>query len=162
MGKITPRSLRTNALLSITDALAAFLDKRGGREHAHLALLWEHWNMVMGKELALLAIPLGHKKDTLLLAAEDSMAAQDIAMQSDEVLERVNAFMNEPYFSRLQVELVMGRQDLSRARPESRPRPSDYHVSRPENLGSLRGAFEPASPVTRCYEAYLRYFSRTR
>lgn len=162
MGKIAPRSRRVNALMSITDALAAFLDKRGGKEHARLDLLWEHWGMVMGEELAGLAIPLGHKKDVLLLAAEDSMAAQDIAMQSGEVLERVNAFMNEPYFSRIQVELVMGRHDLSRARPALRPRPSDYHVPRPENLGSLQGAFEPASPVARCYEAYLRYFYRAK
>ena len=161
MGKIAPRSRRTNALMSITDALAAFMGKRGGGERTRLTLLWEHWGMVMGEELASLAIPLGHKKDVLLLAAEDSMAAQDIAMQSGEVLERVNAFMDERYFSRIQVELVMGRGDLSRARPELRPRPRDYRAPRPENLGSLRGTFDPESPVARCYEAYLRYFSRT-
>jgi hypothetical protein len=160
MGKIAPRSRRVNAPTSVADALAAFLEKRGGKEHARLTLLWEHWGMVMGEVLAPLALPLGRKKDVLLLAAEDSMAAQDIVMQSGEVLERVNAFMDEPYFSRIQVELAGGRRDLSRARPEIRQRPSGYRVPRPEKLGSLHGAFEPASPVARCYEAYLRYFSR--
>lgn len=161
MGKIAPRSRRANTLTSITDALAAFLDKRGGKEHARLVLLWEHWDMVMGGELAPFVMPLGHKKETLLLAAEDSMAAQEIAMRSGEVLERVNAFMDQPYFSRIQVELVMGRHALSHARRDIRPRPADYRAPRPERLGSLHGAFDPASPVARCYEAYLRYFSRT-
>lgn len=148
--------------MSITAALAGFLDKRGGPEHERLTLLWEHWEMVMGENLASLAIPLGHKKDVLILAAEDSMAAQDIVMQSGEVLERVNAFMNEQYFLRIQVGLIMGRADLSRALPPLRPRPPEPRVPRPENLGSLQGSFDPASPVARCYEAYLRYFSRMK
>ena len=162
MGRPTPRSYRTNALMSITDALSAFLTKRGGEEHSRLTMLWEHWEMVMGTELASLAIPLGHKKETLRLAAEDSMAAQDIVMQSCEILERVNAFMNETYFSRIQVELVMGRNDLSHKLPELRPKPPEYRAPKPEDLGALHGSFDPDSPVTRCYEAYLRYFSRLK
>ncbi len=106
MGRIAPRSRRVNALKSITEALADFLDKHGGGEHGRLTHLWEHWEMVMGGELASLAIPLGHKKDTLILAAEDSMAAQDIAMQSGEVLERANAFKNQPYLSRIKDDQV--------------------------------------------------------
>ena len=146
---------------SITDALAEFLDTRGGGEHAMLTRLWEHWEMVMGKDLADLAVPLGHKKETLLLAAEDSMAAQDIAMQAEEVLERANAFMNAAYFSRVQVELVMGRKDLSKPVGALRPAPPEGKAPRPDNLGALQGRLDPDSPVTRCYEAYLRYFSRS-
>ena len=148
--------------MSITAALTTFLGKRSGAEHAHLTRLWEHWDMVMGEDLAALASPLGHKKDVLLLAAEDSMAAQDIAMRTEEILERVNAFMNERYFSRVQVELPMGRQDLSRSAPPLRPRPPDYQAPRPENLGDLKKTLPPDSPVGQCYQAYLRYFSRTK
>ena len=160
MGRPAPRSQRANALLGIADALAVFLGKRGGAEHACLTRLWEHWEMVMGEDLAGLAKPLGHKKDVLLIAAEDSMAAQDIVMQASEVLERANAFMNEPYFSRIQVELTMGRLDLSNALPASRPAPPDYRIDRPHNLGGLSGKLDPDSPVAQCYEAYLQYFSR--
>lgn len=160
MGRPASRSERTLALRSVTDALADFLDKRGGAEHARLTLLWEHWRMVMGVELASLGMPLGHKKDVLHIAAEDSMAAQDLAMQADEVLERVNAFMRCRYFSRIQVELVMGRNDLSRPAPPLRPKPVETKPRRPENLGSLVGKLDPSSPVTQCYEAYLRYFAR--
>ena len=160
MGKPALRSQRSNTLLNVTEALAVFLSKRGGAEHVCLTQLWEHWAMVMGEELASLAAPLGHKKGSLLLGAEDSMAAQDLAMQSAEILERANAFMNERYFSRIQVELSMGRQNLSRSLLSSRPKPQDYRIPRPENLGSLKGLFAPDSPVGQCYEAYLRYFSR--
>ncbi|CAK7063598.1 MAG: hypothetical protein DELT_01537 [Desulfovibrio sp.] len=160
MGKIAPRSSRVNALCSITDALAVFLDQRGGRERARLTLLWDHWEMVMGKDLAAIAIPLGHKKDALFIAAEDSMAAQEIAMQADEVLLRANAFMNGHVFSRVQVELVMGRNDLSRTAPVLREPPPEYETKKPEQLGSLIGVLDPESPVTKCYEAYVRYFSR--
>lgn len=161
MVRTTPRSFRTNALMSAADAIAALLAKRSGGERTRLTQLWDHWRMVMGDDIASLAIPLGHKKDVLLLATEDSMAAQDIVMQSGEILQRANAFMDERYFSRIQVELIMGRTDLSVARPELRPRPGDYRAPRPKNLGSLQGALPPDSPVARCYEAYLRYFSRT-
>lgn len=161
MGKIAPRVARVNALCSITEALSAFLEKRGGKERTRLTLLWDHWEMVMGEELSSLAIPLGHRKDVLVIAAEDSMAAQDIAMQADEVLLRVNAFMNENYFSRIQVELVMGRNDLSRNLPDTRPAPPIIKPRKPDQLGTLSGALDPESPVTKCYEAYCRYFSRT-
>ena len=148
------------ALRGISEALAYFLGKRDGNEHGQLTRLWEHWAMVMGREIASLGVPLGHKKDALIIAAEDSMAAQDIAMQAGEVLERANAFMRGPYFSRIQVELTMGRNDLSKPAPEMRPKPPDYQPPRPEQLGGLTGSLDPASPVARCYEAYLRYFSR--
>lgn len=117
--------------------------------------------MVMGQDLASLGAPLGHKKDVLVIAAEDSMAAQDLAMQANEVLERINSFMQGPYFSRIQVELAMGRNDLSRPVPPLRPKPPDYKPSRPEKLGALSDKLDPSSPVAQCYRAYLQYFSRT-
>lgn len=160
MGRPAPRSQRTLALRSMADALASFLSARDGGEHVHLTRLWEHWAMVLGPNLAALAVPLGHRKDVLLIAAEDSMAAQEIAMQAGEVLERVNAFMNSPYFSRIQVELVMGRQDLSRSGQQQRPVPPVIALRKPCNLGGLTGKLDPSSPVSRCYDAYLRYFSR--
>ena len=160
MGRPAPRSQRTLTLRSVSSALEEFLGKRGGAEHTRLTLLWEHWAMVMGKELSSLGTPLGHKKDVLIIAAEDSMAAQDLAMQATEILERVNAFMQGPSFSRVQVELALGRNDLSRAMPPLRPRPEEYSPKRPAELGGLMEKLDPASPVTQCYRAYLRYFSR--
>lgn len=161
MGRPAPRSQRTLALSSIADALAVFMEKRGGLAHAQFTRLWEHWDMVMGKEIASLATPIGHRKTALIIAAEDSMAAQDLAMQAEDIIERANAFMDAPFFTRIQVELVMGRNGLSRSAPTLRPRPPDYHTPKPDSLGALRGHFEDSdSPVARCYEAYIRYFSR--
>lgn len=162
MRKFAPRGTRVNSLCSINGALSAFLEKHGGKAYARLTLLWDHWDMVMGEDLSSLAIPLGHKKDVLIIAAEDSMAAQDIAMQADEVLLRVNAFMNESYFSRIKVELVMGRTDLSRNAPHTRTPPPLLKPQKPDQLGNLVGMLDPESPVTKCYEAYCRYFSRAQ
>ncbi len=146
------------ALRSIREALSAFLDKQGG-EQLHLTRLWEHWDMVMGRELAALGSPLGHRKDVLLLAAEDPMAAQDLVMQTQEILERANAFMDGPFFARVQVEQTMGRPDL--AKPvRAAPPPPAPPPRRPENLGGLVGVLDPSSPVGRCYMEYIRYFSR--
>ena len=159
MGKIASRIQRTLALRSAADALDAFLEKHGGRDRAHISRLWEHWEMVLGQELASLASPLGHRKDTLIVAAEDSMAAQDIAMQAQDVLERVNAFMNSAFFSRLQVELVMGRSDLSRPVAIRRPPPPIPRPQKPEPFGSLTG-YDPLSPAGQCYDTFRRLFSR--
>ncbi len=159
MGRPDPRSRRTMALRNIREALSAFLDKRDNGEHLHLTRLWAHWDMVMGKHLAALGSPLGHRKDTLLIAVEDSMAAQDLVMQAQEILERANAFMDGPFFSRIQVELSMGRSDLARPVAMRSPPPAP-RLPRPEKLGSLLGVLDPASPVGRGYEAYVRYFSR--
>ena len=159
MGKIAPRSKRTMALRSAADALRAVLEQYGGAEHSHLVRLWEHWDMVMGKELASLASPLGHKKDVLIVAVDDSMAAQDIAMQAQEILERVNAFMTGCFFSRLQVELTLGRKHLSQPVCLRQPPPPPPRIAKPEHFGSLAG-YDPQSPAGQCYEAYRRYFSR--
>ncbi len=154
------RYKRAFAMRSMADALTAFLDKRGGGERLLHARLWEHWEMVMGPELACLGVPLGQRKETLLIGAPDSMAAQELAMQAGEILERVNAFMDRPCFSKVQVELMMGRTDLSRHAPAARPVPPPPAFPKPERLGGLAGQMDPASPVARCYEAYVRFFSR--
>ena len=159
MGK-NERYRRTFAMRTITEALTDFLDKRNAAERFHQVRLWEHWEMVMGPELASLGSPLGQRKDTLLIGAHDPMAAQELVMQAGEILERANAFMDRPCFTRVQVELMMGRGDLSLHKPRMQPAPPKYELPKPENLGGLSGTLDPASPVARCYEAYLQFFAR--
>lgn len=159
MGK-NERYRRTFAMRTITEALTDFLDKRDAAERFHQVRLWEHWEMVMGPELASLGSPLGQRKETLLIGAEDPMAAQELVMQAGEILERVNAFMDRPCFTRVQVELMMGRGDLSLYKPRIAPAPPKVELARPEQLGGLTGVLDPSSPVGRCYDAYLRFFDR--
>ncbi len=140
----------------VTDFLAAL----GGKDRLHLTALWEHWPVVMGEELSSLGRPMGHKDDILIIGADDSMAMQELSLQSGEILERVNAFMDREFFRRIKVMLVQGQPTLDQKRPV---RPS-FRVRpplppRPARLGSLRGTLNPESPVTLCYEAYLAMYS---
>lgn len=67
----------------------------------------------MGPELAPLALPLGHHKDLLLIGAEDAMLAQELHLLSGEILERVNAFMECPFFSAVKVSLTLDKTVLT-------------------------------------------------
>ncbi len=131
----------------------------GGKERLHLAALWENWDMAMGPDIAALALPLGHKEGTLNIGAEDTMAMQELSLQSDDILERANAFMDSPFFNRVRVILLHGQRTLDVIRPQ-RPLlpPPPKLPPRPPRLGSLLGKLDPASPVGRCYEAYLAMF----
>ena len=100
----------------IADALKEYLNARGAKNQFQLARLWENWEMVMGPDLAALAFPLGQRKGILLVGAEDNMAAQDLSYMSPEILERVNAFMDGPFFNRVEVHLLFGRTPLDTTR----------------------------------------------
>jgi hypothetical protein len=145
---------------SIADALAVFLEKRNAPEQFRILRLWEHWSMVMGPALAPLAAPLGHRGKTLLLGAEDPMAAQELFMQREEILERVNAFMDCPCFTGVQIEQMMGRQNLALLAFRRESAPPLVVPRKPPHPESLLGTLDPSNPVTRCYEAYVRYFTR--
>ena len=127
----------------------------------HLEQLWRNWSMVMGPEIAALARPLGHRESRLLVGGEDNLALQELIYHTPEMLERANAFMDGEVFSRVELHLLEGRTPLdervSRALPAQR-----RELVRPEHLGTLLGRLDPASPVGRCYQAYLRMFEPER
>jgi hypothetical protein len=54
------------------------------------------------------------------VGAEDAMLAQELQFQSGEILERVNAFMESPYFRKVRVSLQLG-QDALRPAGEKSP-----------------------------------------
>lgn len=149
-----------------TDVLASVLAGLGaapgqGEERERLRQLWLNWSMVMGPELAPLARPLGHHHDLLLIGAEDAMLAQELHLMADELLERVNAFMERPFFSAVKVSLQMGKPGLDKAaKPQnacgapgvgSLPR-----LERARARGAFLEAMDPASPVARAYARFVR------
>ena len=135
----------------VLDALVAAW---GCPEQLRLMHLWENWSMVMGADLAALAWPLGHKGSILLVGGEDPMAMQELQFQTAEILERVNAFMEEDFFSAVKVSSCMGKRPLDVPLPpeplylpqEDCPRPS----------GRLLGTMRPDSPVARAYARFAR------
>lgn len=130
-------------------------DKKGG---LGLVRLWREWESVVGPEVAELASPLGHKDGTLVLFAQDSIAAQQLSYYVPELLERVNSFFGNLVFDKVRFELLDGRVPLGQQTriDESMPGP---RPKKPSNLGGLIGKIDPDTAVGRCYMAYVRYFS---
>lgn len=138
----------------VGDLLPDVLAGMGGDPvRLRLVQLWRHWEMVLGPELAPLARPLGHHKDTLLIGAEDAMLMQELHLQSGEILERVNAFMEGPYFAAVKVSLCFQRTELDNIAPP--PPPPPPAVERPQLTGSALEAMRADSVVARCYARFV-------
>ena len=144
-------------VLSAAEALALFLKARNGEHQAALIALWDHWEMVLGPDLSGLVFPLGHKDGELLLGADDGAAAQEAHLQSYEILERVNAFMDTEFFSGVRVSLRQGRRSLAEPRVRLHIEPLKTMPSAPFPLGGLR--LDASDPVGRAYAAYVRAFA---
>lgn len=151
----SPSRKREHATLSANEAINTLFSHLGGKDQARLVQLWRHWPMVMGDMLAPLGFPLGHKEKTLLVGAEDAMALQELAMQSEEILERVNAFMSEAFFTKVNVSLMQNKPDLARPRPPAQQPGKPAPLPPPPKLGAKLAHMDPDSPVTRCYQAWM-------
>ncbi len=108
--KARKRKRRSSIPTHVGGQIFALLRSMGGSpQKARLAKLWNEWLEVMGNEFSG-AIPLGHKDGTLFLGVEDSMEMQELGLQSSLILEKVNDYMEEEYFSRLRVTLHITRE----------------------------------------------------
>lgn len=148
---------RTYGMRPVDNAIDVLLERLGGKEARQLAALWDNWAMVLGEDMAPLGFPIGHKDATLLIGAEDSMAMQELFMQSAEILERANAFMDSNFFERVRVVLLQGKRPLNEKRSvRPRHRLRRANPPRPPRLGGLQ--LPPDSPVAECYKAYIAAF----
>ena len=148
------------------DVLASVLAGLGaapgqGEARARLQQLWLNWDMVMGPELAPLARPMGHHRDLLLIGAEDAMLAQELHLLAGEILERVNAFMEQPFFGAIKVTLLMGKAGLDKTSARKNNVAVRQVARTPRNEPSnARGAYleamDPTSPVARAYARFVR------
>ena len=147
---------RTGRTSALGDSLSGWLSSHGMQpRQGLLGQLWKNWNVVMGP-LAELAHPLGHRNNILLIGGDDPCAMQELSYATPELLERANAFMNEEFFLRVELHLLMGQTSLRRVDITDVPPPPP--PQRPPRLGSLR--ISPDSPVAACYQAYLRCFNK--
>jgi hypothetical protein len=160
-GRLPDRAGKRRAMSSLAEAARSALERLGGADQGRLVQLWRHWRTVMGPDLADLAIPLGTRKRVLLVGGEDTLAIQELSYQVPEMLERVNAFMTEDQFDKVELRLAPGNENPAAGLTGTDvpagfgPRPLP---PRPADLGGLR--LPPGSPVERCYAAYLRLFAQ--
>ena len=140
-----------------------------GEGRARLQQLWLNWDMVMGPDLAPLARPMGHHRDLLLIGAEDAMLAQELHLMSAELLERVNAFMETPFFNGVKVSLLMGKQGLDVTACNPLP-DEDMGWRAPRAVipdpvqasGVFLAEMAPDSPVARAYSRFVERRARNK
>lgn len=137
--------------------LLAGRDRKGA---LRLVRLWREWDEVVGPEVAQLARPMAAREGSLVLWAEDAVAAQQLSYFTFEILERANAFLGEEVFDKVRFELLDGRVPLDGMKREE-PLPVPEPPLRPAQLGGLVDKIDPESPVGRAYMAYVRSFSES-
>lgn len=121
-----------------------------------LAHLWECWKYVLGSDtLANYAIPLGHKKRTLIIGCADSIQSQEIHMHEPEILERVNAFIYKKYFLKIEVKVIYKEKNLNDIVTHTQ-----NTLAEPASTTHLTGKFLPfmdkTTAITKCYVAFVQ------
>lgn len=174
MGRLAGRERR---VCPGAEGLRLLLERLGGQEQGRLVSLWKNWDQIMGIDVAALGRPLGHKDEVLHIGAENSMALQELSLLAPEILERANAALgsasSEP-FTEVRVSLLQGQTGLGLERtpavhesrheagqevgPGARYAPT---IDEGPPIGGLMGKLSPDSPITRCYEAFVRLRNRS-
>lgn len=149
-------SKRIFKMVSIKEQIETILlDLSNGSEEKLLVELWKNWEMVMGPQLAGIAYPLGRREKILIIGGEDTMALQELSFMKDELLERVNAFIDNPFFDKVELQLCMGRQlDCNRQVVQDNI-PKKVKIPKQYNKGNDILGLDNDSPISRCYRAYL-------
>lgn len=143
--------------------MPAFAEKTGDPSKARLTALWANWENVLG-EWAQGALPLGHRKDVLLVGGEDSMLLQELSYAAPEILECVNTFLAQdqtgsdfaPFFHKVEFHLLLGKKPLDT--PWERPKISPIVMEKPHDIGGLIDVMPQDSPLRKAYEAYVKLF----
>lgn len=140
---------------NVLEQWMAALDRAVGQSaQGRLVRLWQNWDMVMGPELAAIAWPLGHRGNILLVGGEDAMIMQELSLQTGEILERVNAFMDEALFTEVRVSLALGKNPLNSSLAVPPPRQRPVLEPGPAPSGMYLGLMNPESAVAKCYARF--------
>ena len=156
---------------SSSELVEQFLKSQPKNASLNLVELWRHWGMVLGPNLEGLAFPLGHKDNVLLIGAEDNLVLQELSFMSTEILERVNAFLEQPFFVQIQLSLLQGRATLDNVVANQSAEaaqqamsaaylPTRIPVSAPAKgvLGELE--LDASTALGRCYQKYIERFGK--
>ena len=127
-------------------------------QHYLFTKICENWRRIVGDGFADQASPVGRKKSTLILGAQDSIVIQELTFQQEELLKRVNDFCGTVLFDNLRVELLKGRTPLDV--PLVQNTGAGLEPRRPEQLGGLLDAFPEGSAIARCYAKYVDFFNK--
>jgi len=144
----------------LSEGLAGLLERGEAGKNRRFHALWRDWPRAVGEDVASLCRPLGHRRGILLVATDDSVAMQELSYMVSEILARANRYLGENCFDKVQFDLLGAQIPLDETQS---PHPDYYPVryDPPAKLGGLLGKLDPASPVGRCYEKYVKFFQRS-
>ncbi len=156
----TPKSKKDKRLFGkpeeITNVIGRYLHRMGKPEQIMLTRLWQHWDTVMGPEIAALSWPLGHKDGILFVGGEDAMSVQELTFMHDEIIERANTFMDSIFFVSIKVRLSLDKTPLDEA--ANIPAPQRKHVCFGQALsGKYLKDMDPESAVAQCYARFVAF-----
>jgi hypothetical protein len=137
----------------IKGALETFFRKKGN-ENLRLAELWVNWSVVMGPQLSQMARPLGRRKRTLVLGAQDSLVMQELVFFSSQILERIEGFLGWNPFDKVVFELLQGKTSLDQL--SIKRTGAGQALPKPYPLGSLQEKMSGDSQIDRCYRKYVQ------
>jgi hypothetical protein len=147
---------RQRRTCSVSEALNRVLGTPEAALELAIARLWRHWPELLGPDMAGMIRPLGHRKETMVLGATNSMVMQEFSFFAQTILDKANDFLGTAYFQKVTIELMAGRPALDESLlPPAPPAPK---AARPDPIGNLLPCMDPSSPVTACYRAYVRHF----
>jgi len=135
------------------EMIVNFASRPDAAQGFRLAMLWPRWRDILG-DVAPYARPLGHKRKTLLAGVDDPLAMQESLYDAPWILERVNAFLKQQLFDKVQFDLLHGKTPLDVATGAAvtfRQQPPCI-----KSLGTLR--LDQNTAVGRAYAAYVRQF----
>ena len=147
------RHKRAKKMLPAHSALRLLFERRGGAGVFARLDLWRQWEEVMGPDIASLGLPLGSRNSVLQVVAHDSMAMQDLKMQSDIILEKANTLMGDTPFTSVTFSLPDARTPLTALPQRPTPTKTNERPAPPENFGNIAHLMDPDTTVGRCYHA---------
>lgn len=147
---------RKQHIRTAAEALTSVLGSPEAAMELAIARMWRHWPEILGPDIAAMVRPLGHRQETMLLGATNSMVMQEFSFFAQTILDKANDFLGTAYFRKVQIELMAGRPGLDQSLLA--PNPPRTGAQSPDPLGNLLPCMDPSSPVTRSYRAYVRHF----
>jgi hypothetical protein len=144
-------------LRRLSESIDRFVSAQEAASRRNFVAVCRRWVEIVGPETAELVRPLGHRRRDLLLGADDPVVMQEMHFAAPEILSLVNAALGHEAFDRVRFDLLGNQVSLDALRAVP-PRFAVPPERKPENLGGMLGAFDPTTPVGRCYAKYVAYF----
>lgn len=139
--------------------LERIVQRQDWERRLQIASIWEQWPRIIGSSLQDLARPLGTRKDTLIIGVENSLVMQECLFYSEQILEKVEAYLGWQPFDKIKFELISDTVCLDEIFVTCDFQKQPARI--PDELGNLLETVPEESPVGSCYRTYLKMLGKS-